>query len=80
MIAVGDVFHGKFIEHSVCSNLVPRVLSYPSLRSERRVEERTWERGCMCSCCLGSHKQKTIMCHKSTEIPGPTLNRMQVCF
>ena len=27
------------------NNLVPRVLSYPSLRSERWVGERTWEQG-----------------------------------
>ena len=42
MIAAGVVFHGKYIEHS------------------------------MCQCCLGSHRQKTIVCRKTTEIPGPT--------
>ena len=35
-----------------CINLVPRVLSYPSLRSVReRVGERTWERGWLVHKC-----------------------------
>ena len=25
----------------------------------------------MCSCCLGSHRQKTIVCRKTTETPYP---------
>ena len=45
------ICHGIRLQHwfdAKNSNLVPRVLSYPSQRSERerRVGERTWERGC----------------------------------
>ena len=39
---------------TINTNLVPRVLSYPSLRSERErgrwVGERTWARGCINAC------------------------------
>ena len=47
---------------TVIVNMFPRIVSYPSLRSEReRIGERTWERGCQIHCARNLLKYMSIL-------------------